>query len=101
MTMDRQVPLVVIASEASALADSVATQLRHEGYLVYVTHSADGCLRVATSVRPDIILLDPRLPARLERLLKAHPVSASARILHLSAESVLEAQHTLPHAPAA
>jgi DNA-binding response OmpR family regulator len=79
----------------------VASQLRREGYVVYVTRSADGCLRVATSVRADIILLDPRLPARLERLLKAHPVSASARILHLSAEGVPKAQPTLPHAPAA
>jgi DNA-binding response OmpR family regulator len=97
----RQVPLIVIASMSASLADSVAVQLRREGNVVYVTHSADGCLRVATSVGPDVILLDPRLPdpRRLERLLKAHPISAGARILHLS--EVARAKFTLPRSPAA
>jgi DNA-binding response OmpR family regulator len=81
----RRVPLIVIASVSAALADSVAQQLRREGNVVYITRSADGCLRVATSVGPDVVLLDPSLPGprRLERLLKAHPKSASARVLHL------------------
>jgi hypothetical protein len=35
----RHVPLVVIASPSTALADSVASQLRREGNVVYVTHS--------------------------------------------------------------
>ena len=84
--IDRHVPLVIIASLKAALADSVAVQLRHDGNVVYITHSADGCLRVATSVRADVVLLDPDLPnrGRLERLLKAHPISTSAQILHLS-----------------
>jgi hypothetical protein len=83
---DSHVPLVIIASLSSVLADSVSDQLRGEGNVVYMTHSADGCLRVATSVRADVVLLDPELPnlGRLERLLKAHPLSAGAQILHLS-----------------
>ena len=84
---DRHVPLIVIASvTASSLADAVATQLRREGNVVYVTHSADGCLRVATSVGPDLVLLDPDLPRprRLEQLLRAHPRCAGTRILHLA-----------------
>jgi len=81
----RQVPLIVIASASTSFADSVASQLRREGNVVYVTHSADGCLRVATSVGPDLVLLDPALPSRLEHLIKAHPTSAGAQILHLSA----------------
>jgi len=80
----RQVPLILIASTSTSFADSLATQLRHEGNVVYVTHSVDGCLRVATSVAPDLVLLDPALPSRLEHLIKAHPTSASAQILHLS-----------------
>src|SRR6266849_2280736 len=80
----RRVPLIVVASAASAFADSIAEQLRREGNVVYVAHSAEGCLRVATSVGPDLVLLDPALPARLEQLLKAHPTSARAQILHLS-----------------
>jgi hypothetical protein len=80
----RRVPLVLVASTASALAESVAAQLRREGNVVYVAHSADGCLRVATSVGPDVVLLDPALPPRLEQLIRAHPTSAGAQILHLS-----------------
>jgi DNA-binding response OmpR family regulator len=75
---------IVVASEQPGLADAVAARLQHDGAVAYATHSAGGCLRVATSVSPDIILLDPRLPARLEHLLHAHPISAHARVLHLS-----------------
>jgi CheY-like chemotaxis protein len=80
----RNVPLVLVATVSSAFAESVAAQLRREGNIVYVAHSADGCLRVATSVGPDLVLLDPALPPRLEQLLRAHPISARAEILHLS-----------------
>jgi hypothetical protein len=80
----RHVPLIVIGSAASALADSVAVRLRREGSVVYVTHSPEGCLRVATSAAPDVVLLDQRFPARIEKLLKAHPMSARAQIFHLS-----------------
>jgi DNA-binding response OmpR family regulator len=86
--MDRHVPLVVIGSLSSTLADSVAQQLRRDGKVVYVTHSAEGCLRVATSVHADVILLDPAFPSRLEKLLRAHPFSAGARILHLTQDAV-------------
>ena len=95
MQQHRRVPLIVVASNASQRAEEVATALRREGNVVYVTHSAEGCLRVATSVGPDVVLLDPRLPSRLEQLLRAHPVSASAQILHLSDA----AQHFVPRVP--
>jgi hypothetical protein len=84
---DRHVPLVIIAcASSSALVERVASQLRLEGNVVYITHGVDGCLRVATSVLADMVLLDPELPnrGRLEKLLKAHPSSAGAQILHLS-----------------
>lgn len=80
----RQIPLVVVASQQATTADDVARRLRSTGLVVYATHSVEGCLRVATSVGPDIVLLDPTLPARLERLLRAHPVSARAQLLHLA-----------------
>ena len=75
--------LIVVASASAAVAEGVAARLRRDGSVVYVTHSAEGCLRVATSVAPDVVLLDPALPARLVRFLKAHPASAHAQILHL------------------
>jgi hypothetical protein len=80
----RAVPLIVIGSAHSALANSVAAQLRREGNIVYVTHSPEGCLRVATSVAPDAVLLDAGFPNRIVKLLKAHPLSGRAQILSLT-----------------
>ena len=80
----RHTPLVVVASAQATLADELTQRLRSTGLVAYATHSVEGCLRVATSVGPDIVLLDPALPARLERLLRAHPVSAGAKLLHLA-----------------
>lgn len=94
----RSVPLVVLATTSTALAAEVAARLRREGNVVYVTHSAEGCLRVATSVMPDMVLLDPAMPPRLERLLRAHPASAAAQILHLTRDSVPQAQPAALHA---
>jgi hypothetical protein len=79
----RSVPLILVASPSASTADEVAVRLRQAGNVVCVARSADGCLRVATSVAPDVVLLDPAMSPRLERLLHAHPVSARAQILHL------------------
>jgi hypothetical protein len=81
----RDVLLIVVASASPAVADDVAARLRRDGSVVYVTHSAQGCLRVATSISPDMVVLDPALPRRLEGLLRAHPATAEAEILHLEA----------------
>lgn len=88
----RAVPLIVVASASAARAENVAASLRREGNLVYVTHSAEGCLRVATSVTPDAVVLDPALPSRLERLLHAHPASAHAQILHMTDETAFSSR---------
>ena len=98
MPMRRSVPLVVIASKSSMLAEEVAARLRRNGNVVCVTHSAEGCLRVATSVMPDVVLLDPTLPPRLERLLRAHPSSAGAQILHLTQDALASQQARILHA---
>jgi DNA-binding response OmpR family regulator len=87
----RSVPLIVVASTSALLADDIAARLRETGSVVYVTHSLQGCLRVATSIGPDVVLLDPQLPPRLEQLLAAHPTSARAKILHLTDETVAQA----------
>ena len=88
MMSARRAPLIVVASPISGVADAIAERLRLDGAVAYATHSAAGCLRVATSTRPDIVLLDPALPAKLEKLLRAHPTSATARVLHLSETSL-------------
>ena len=90
MYSERTQPLVVVASATPGEAERVVTRLRQAGALAYATHSAEGCLRVATSVRPDLVLIDPRLRARqrLERLLRAHPSSAQARVRPITAERI-------------
>lgn len=81
----RDVPLIVVGCTTTSVGQALAARLRRDGCMVCVTHSADGCLRVATSVRPDAVLLDPQFPRRVERLLRAHPASAGAQIMDLSA----------------
>jgi DNA-binding response OmpR family regulator len=84
----RSIPLIVVASTSAVLAENVAANLRRDGSVVYVAHSAEGCLRVATSVGPDMVVLDRALPPRLERLLHAHPASAKARIMHVDDQMI-------------
>jgi len=81
----RSVRLIVVASATASIADEAAARLRRDGSVVYVTHSADGCLRVATSVAPDVVLLDPAMPGRLVNFLRVHPATAQAQILYLDA----------------
>jgi DNA-binding response OmpR family regulator len=77
--------VIVVASADAALADRIAERLRRGGSVACTAHSANGCLRVATSIGPDVVLLDPKLPTRagLEKLLRSHPVSAAADIVQL------------------
>jgi DNA-binding response OmpR family regulator len=82
----RQVPIVVVASARAGAADEIAQHLRRNGAVVLAARSAEGCLRVATSVGPDVVLLDADLPPWVEKLLHAHPASRRARVLHLTSD---------------
>ena len=79
----RQIPLVVIATAAIGTATAEAARLRQAGCVVYEVHGLNGCLRAA-ALSPDEVLLDPALSPRVERLLRAHPGTASARIALLN-----------------
>jgi hypothetical protein len=46
-------------------------------------------LRVATSVGPDVLLLDAGLASRLRGMLRSHPATAGSIILRVSDEGVL------------
>ena len=83
---ERRAPVIVVASAREGKADEVAERLRRDGAVVLAAHSLEGCLRVATSVGPDIVLLDPDLPPRLAELLRAHPVSARARLIQMDGQ---------------
>lgn len=84
----RRAPLVVVASPVASVADDAVAGLRRAGLVAYAARSADGCLRVATSVRPDVVLLDPALPRRVSSLLRAHPNCAGARFMPLTSEAL-------------
>src|SRR5438445_245557 len=94
----RSVPLIVVASTSASFAEEVAAPLRRDGSIVYVAHSLNGCLRVATSVAPDLVLLDPEFPPRLEELLHAHPASAEATVLHLTEQRTARPAPVVLHA---
>jgi CheY-like chemotaxis protein len=85
-TSTRDVLVILVASARNGAADEIAQRLRGNGVVVLAAHSAAGCLRVATAVGPDVILLDADLPPHLEKLLRAHPTSARARLLQLSSD---------------
>jgi CheY-like chemotaxis protein len=76
-------PVVLVASEDEVVADHLVEHLRRIGSVACAARSEAGCLRVATAVGPDVVLLDANLPTRLEGLLRAHPVSATASIMRL------------------
>jgi hypothetical protein len=81
----RDTPLVVLAELAPEVAKEMTRHWQREGAVVYQTSSALGCLRVATAVGPDVIVLGPSAPTWLAERLHAHPVSRSATIRHQAA----------------
>ena len=78
-TAQRRVPLIVVAAGEGTAA--VVERLRAEGAVVYETRTPEGCLKVATAVGPDMIILPPDFPRRLLALLRQHPTSAAATIV--------------------
>jgi hypothetical protein len=82
--MQRDRSLVVVLGLDQAQTEAEAERWRRRGAVVMPARDAGGCLRVATAVGPDRIVLDRRTPDRLLSLLKAHPVSSTAQIEWLS-----------------
>jgi hypothetical protein len=85
MQAQRNRSLVVVLGLDQAQTEAEATRWRKRGAVVMRAHDPGGCLRIATAVSPDRIVLDRRVPHRLVRLLEAHPISAAARIEWLPA----------------
>jgi hypothetical protein len=54
--------------------------MREEGGVVLIVEGDRACLRVATAVGPDIVLIGPRLSRGVLGLLRAHPLSRHAQI---------------------
>src|ERR1700694_916000 len=81
-TPRRAVPLVVIGAVERAAAEPLAAVLRGEGAAVLIAEGERACLRVATAVSPDVVLVDLRLSRGLLSLLRAHPFSSRAQVSH-------------------
>jgi DNA-binding response OmpR family regulator len=79
-TSRREVPLVMLGGTDPQAVKTVARVMQQEGMGVAGALGDKACLRVASALAPDIILLDPRLPRALLSLLRAHPMSRSAQI---------------------
>ena len=95
MPTDRARPLVLIATPDGDLAERLVRDVRASGYIACRASSADGCLRVATSVGPDILLLDPRLADRLRGMLRSHPATARSKIVPIATGPVSPASASL------
>src|SRR5947209_14503989 len=83
MPTTRDQALVLVASTDSDLVDRVTESVRSTGAATCRAGSTAGCLRVATAVGPDVVLLDARFSPKLERLLRAHPATARSDIVRL------------------
>ena len=79
----RDHPLVLVASPFDDVARQLLTEVRRSGAVACLARSAGGCLRVATAVGPDLVLLDSSLPHRLEGMLRSHPATATSTIVRL------------------
>jgi CheY-like chemotaxis protein len=80
--------LVLVASPDAALIDQISERVRKAGDVACCARSAAGCLRVATAIAPDLVLLDAAFPHSLEGMLRSHPSTAAAQVLRLRASIV-------------
>jgi DNA-binding IclR family transcriptional regulator len=79
----RNRPLVLVLGADPSPAACIVNFWRDQGAVVVHVRDDAGCLRVATAVGPDVIVLANTASGRLLKLLAAHPVSARARIERL------------------
>lgn len=92
----RRVPLAVLLGSSSDAHDA-AQRLRGYGWGVYVVRSPQGVLRVATALGPDAIVVDALFPDHVQRLLAAHPLTATVRVIRLGTPEAVE--HVAGSAP--
>lgn len=85
-------PKILIAEDDADTLQAYSLLLRSEGYDVLGSSSARECLRLAREERPDLILLDVRLPdlsgTEVCRQIKADPELAGTFVIHVSGVEV-------------
>jgi two-component system phosphate regulon response regulator PhoB len=82
---------VLVVDDEKDLLDLIAYNLQRNGYHVLTATSGDKALELASSQKPDLILLDLMLPGmsgtEVARKLKADPETAGIPIIMLTAKS--------------
>jgi CheY-like chemotaxis protein len=75
--------LVLVATPDPDVAQHLVEEIHGCGFVACVARSAAGCLRVATAVGPDLVLLDARLPRHLEGILSSYPATATSQVMRV------------------
>jgi two-component system, OmpR family, phosphate regulon response regulator PhoB len=82
-------PRVLVVEDEPAIAELLAVNLRHNGFLPIVSHDAEGAQLEIDNVLPDVVLLDWMLPGQsgveLARRWRANPRTKTVPILMLTA----------------
>jgi DNA-binding response OmpR family regulator len=76
-------PLALVCTPDADIARQLMSHVSALGMVACVTRSAAGCLRVATAIGPDLLLLDARLPDRLEGMLGSHPATSTTTVIRI------------------
>ena len=88
---------ILIIDDEEAIVEALALRLGHDGYSVITAIDAFEGLKAAQEQRPDLVLLDIRMPGidglEINRRLKADPALAGIPVVFLSAH----AQETIRH----
>jgi DNA-binding NtrC family response regulator len=80
-------PSILIIDDESGLVSSLSFALQEEGYTVHGAGTALAGLKAAADLRPDLVLLDLRLPDRsgLDVLEAMQPTSGGPQVIMISA----------------
>lgn len=88
-------PLVLIIDDEADHAEIVATLLERRGYLTATAPDGASGVELATRLKPDVVLLDVRMPAvdgyTTAMRLRRNPATAKVPIVFLSAAGDLAA----------
>jgi DNA-binding response OmpR family regulator len=95
MPIRRACPLALVGTSDTELAQQLVKRVQLAGFVACRARSAEGCLRVATSAAPDIVLLDARLPGRLRDMLRSHPATAASTLVLVSEASARSTERVL------
>jgi DNA-binding response OmpR family regulator len=82
---------ILIVDDEETISSYLKRKLGQLGYAVIIASDGEQALELATSEKPDIILLDVKLPKlnghEVCRRLKSNPITSKTPVLMLSAKS--------------